>query len=116
VFTLICDPRAPVHVSTGVLPAAKLAIPPDQYSDAMRSLAVTFATYPLLRPARGMAVNVPAVAGFDWAWVGPGAAAIPLTGANDAGRPIFGYTPQSLTEGWLQLTPQPPTHAGSDDG
>ena len=116
VFTLIADPRAPVHVSTGVLPAAKLAIPPDQYSDAMRSLAVTFATYPLLRPARGMAVTVPAVAGFDWAWVGPGAAAIPLTSANDAGRPVFGYTPQSLTEGWLQLTPQPPTHPGSDDG
>jgi hypothetical protein len=116
VFTLISDPRAPVHVSTGVLPAAKLAIPPDQYSDAMRALAVTFATYPLLRPARGLAVPVPAVAGFDWEWIGPGAAVIPLTSANDAGRPIFGYTPQSLTEGWLQLTPQPPINTGSDDG
>jgi hypothetical protein len=117
VFTLIVDPRAPVHVSTGVLPAAELAIPPDQYSDAMRSLAVTFAMHPLLRPARGLAIAVPEIAGYDWAWVAMGAKPVPLADQADGSRPVYGYTPQTLIEGWLKLARQPappPPHQGVD--
>jgi hypothetical protein len=107
VFTLIVDPRAPVHVSTGVLPAAELAIPPEQYSAALRTLAVTFVTHPVLSESRGLKLAVPQVAGFSWAWIAPSAAPAPLAGAGDAGRPSYGYTPQSVAEGWLQLGPNP---------
>jgi hypothetical protein len=106
VFTLIVDPRAPVHVSTGVLPTAELVIPPDQYSDAMRSLAVTFTMHPVLRPAGGLVIAVPEVSGFDWVWIATGADPVRLAGQADPGRPVYGYTPQTLIEGWLKLARQ----------
>ena len=115
-FTLIVDPRAPVHISTGVLPAAELAIPPEQYSAALRTLAVTFVTHPVLSESRGLKLAMPRVAGYSWAWIAPGAAPAPLPAAGDAGRPGYGYSPQSLAEGWLQLAPQPePAQGGSPD-
>lgn len=117
VFTLIVDPRAPVHVSTGVLPTAELAIPPDQYSDAMRSLAVTFAMHPLLRPARGLELTVPEIAGYDWSWVAVGADPVLLAGQANGSRPVYGYTPQTLIEGWLKLARQrapASPHEGAD--
>jgi hypothetical protein len=119
VLTLIVDPRAAVHITTGVVPTATLSIPPDQYSEAMRSLAVSFNVHPVLQSARGLKLPVPAIPGFDWSWVGPGAAPAALAGANDAERATFGYAPQTLVEGWLQLRRQlelPPQQGGGGGG
>ena len=76
-FTALVDPRAPVHVSTGVLPTATLQIPPDQYLRAMQQLAVTFTTWPVLSDQLGLRIPLPAEAGFTWSWVETGAAPAP---------------------------------------
>ncbi len=107
-FTAIVDPRAPVHVSTGVLPTATLQIPPDQYLNAMQQLAVTFTTRPVLRDQFGLRLPLPAEAGFTWSWVSQGAALAPLSPASAPDVPSYGYSPQQLLEGWLDLIPNPP--------
>ena len=106
-FTAIVDPRAPVHVSTGVLPTATLQIPADQYLNAMRQLAVTFTTRPVLRDQFGLRIPLPAEAGFTWSWVSQGSALEPLSPASAPDVPSYGYSPQQLREGWLDLIPNP---------
>jgi hypothetical protein len=107
-FTVIVDPRAAVHVTTGVLPTVALQIPPDQYVRAMQQLAVTFTTRPVLRDRRALQLPLPVEAGFNWQWVAPGQAPVPFPPASAADVPVFGYSPQSLLEGWLDLVPVPP--------
>jgi len=108
IFTALVDPRAPVHVSTGVLPTATLEIPPDQYLRAMQQLAVTFTTWPVLSDQLGLRIPLPAEAGFTWSWVSAGAAPAPLAPPPAPDVPSYGYSPQQLLEGWLDLIPNPP--------
>jgi hypothetical protein len=107
-FTALVDPRAPVHVSTGVLPTVSMAIPPDQYLNAMQQLAVTFTTRSVLRDQFGLRLPLPAEAGFSWAWVSHGGAPAELRPASAPDVPAYGYSPQQLLEGWLDLIPAPP--------
>jgi hypothetical protein len=76
----------------------------------MQRLSVTFFTHPLLKKQEGFAVPVPAEAGYDWSWIQPivtGAGGTTITTAlkpnavND--NATYGYSPQMLLEGWLQL-------------
>jgi hypothetical protein len=107
-FTALVDPRAPVHVSTGVLPTVTMQIPPDQYLNAMQQLAVTFTARSVLRDQFGLRLPLPAEAGFNWAWVSRGAAPAELSPASAPDVPAYGYSPQQLLEGWLDLIPAPP--------
>ena len=106
-LTMLLDPRASVHAATGILPVEQLAIPSDQYADALRSLAVSFVTHPVLRGATEFALPAPAEPGYDWSWIAIGAAPLPMRAdASDEGARA-GYSPQILEEGWLQLQPAP---------
>ncbi|MEI9995228.1 MAG: hypothetical protein WDM91_11590 [Rhizomicrobium sp.] len=109
-LTMLVDPRTQVHATTGVLPVVSLSIPPDQYSSAMSKLAATFFTAPVLSPASGLAVPLPQENGYDWSWIAPGASA-PISLSPDAvtENAVFGYSPQTVLEGWLDLTPDPAT-------
>ncbi len=106
-FTALVDPRAPVHVTTGVLPTATMRIPPDQYVRAAQRLAVTFTTRPVLRGGPDLRLPLPAVAGFGWSWVAPGQAPAQLAPQPSPDAPAYGYSPQRLLEGWLDLIPNP---------
>jgi hypothetical protein len=113
-FTALVDPRAPVHVTTGVLPTATMAIPPDQYLRAMQQLAVTFTAWPLLTGQGalsgqdGPCVPLPDITGFGWSWILFGQAPAPLAPQPAPDIPSYGYSPQRLLEGWLDLVPNPP--------
>jgi hypothetical protein len=111
-FTTIVDPRAPVHVNTGVLPTVTMQIPPDQYLSAMQQLAVTFTTRPVLSGQFGLRIPLPAEAGFTWKWVSSGTAPAPLSPASAPDVPSYGYSPQQLLEGWLDLIPNPSSPNG----
>ncbi|MEM6270488.1 MAG: hypothetical protein AAF998_13680 [Bacteroidota bacterium] len=107
-LTLLLDPRAPVHATTGILPVSSLRIPNDQYAAAMGRLAVNFITRPLLKMAQGLRVPLPAEAGYSWSWITPGTdPPTPLQPNQVNDTPIYGYTSQTLEEGWLQLSPDP---------
>ncbi len=106
--TALVDPRAPVHFTTGMLPAATLQIPPDQYALAMAQLAVTFTTRPVLRDMRALRLPLPDEAGLQWAWIAADGHATPLPPPASGDTPIYGYGPQTLLEGWLDLSRIPP--------
>jgi len=57
-----------------VLPTVSMQIPAGQYLSAMRQLAVTFTTWPVLSDQFGLHVPLPEEAGFTWSWVNRGAA------------------------------------------
>lgn len=105
-LTMLVDPRAAVHATTAVLPTNALSIPPDQYSTAMNNLAVNFIARPMLNMAQGLVVPLPAESGYVWSWITPGAANTIALAANAVTEtPAYGYSPQTLQEGWLELTP-----------
>jgi hypothetical protein len=103
-ITMLSDPRAPVHATTGVLPVQTREIPPDQYADTIRSLAVTFFTQPMLSLKERLIVPLPQEGAYEWSWVTPGSITpIPLQPNQANEFASFGYTPQTLLEGWLRL-------------
>jgi hypothetical protein len=109
---MLVDPRSPVHASTGILPTQSLDIPASQYEDILAGLELTFPVNPLLSPAGGLSVPVPAVAGYQWSWItqehsGQRAAWVvePDIRPVTAGA-VWQYSPQTLTEGWLRLNPE----------
>jgi hypothetical protein len=103
-ITMLSDPRAPVHATTGVLPVQMREIPPDQYADTVRSLAVTFFTHPMLSLREQLIVPLPQEGAYEWSWVTPGSTTpIPLQPNQGNEFATFGYTPQTLLEGWLRL-------------
>ena len=106
-FTALVDPRAPVHVTTGVLPTATMQIPADQYLRAMQQLAVTFVTRPVLSGQLGLRLPLPTETGFSWSWVAAGGAFTSLAPQSAPDVPAYGYSPQRLVEGWLDLIPNP---------
>jgi hypothetical protein len=106
---LLVDPRAGIHVTSGVLPVEQLSIPPDQYEFALRSLAVNFPTHPVLHSQPELVIPVPRIGGYDWSWIPPAGPMLPLRGNAADGTARTGYGPQAIDEGWLQLRPTPPT-------
>ncbi|HBF35137.1 TPA: hypothetical protein DDW35_11310, partial [Candidatus Sumerlaeota bacterium] len=113
-LTLLVDPRAGVHATTGVLPVANLQIPMDQYGQAMRSMAMTFFTHPMLQGAQGLVVPLPQESGLAWNWIFPDAEYPISLQANAANQNAnWGFTPQTVLEGWLQLSEAPTSTSGT---
>jgi hypothetical protein len=107
-LTLLVDPRAPVHLTCGILPAKALEIPPEQYRPAMDGMRVTFLTAPVLTGGDTVALPVPGEAGHGWEWRTRGP-----TGWTDV--PVVDAPPDAtfpdrpvLREGWLTLVPDDP--------
>jgi hypothetical protein len=114
VMTLLMDPRASVHATTGVLPVSSVEIDPDQYQAALSNIAMTFFTAPVLSGSSSFVVPVPVESGYSWNWITAGASAPQPLKANAAnGNATFGYSPQTLVEGWLDLVPTPPPTGGA---
>ncbi|WP_298405538.1 hypothetical protein [Janthinobacterium sp.] len=106
-LTMLVDPHGAVHATTGILPVHELRIPVEQYVTAMQNLAVNFVTRPVLKMAHTFIVPLPVESGYGWSWITPGAAdATALLPALANETPMYGYSPQTLQEGWLELTPE----------
>jgi hypothetical protein len=109
--TMLIDPRAPVHLSTGILPVKSIALPPSHFADALKRIAVTFLTAPVLGGPGTLELPVPDEVGHVWSW---------LTLQADQqqrrewqtqdivvspnSRAAFS-APVCLSEGWLRLYP-----------
>lgn len=107
-LTLLVDPRGAVHATTGIFPVAKLAIPADQYAKAATNLQMTFFTHPILQPSYGFKAPVPLQNGYVWSWFSyhlEEELPVEIPSGNDGAE--WGYSPQTLEEGWLKLSPDP---------
>jgi hypothetical protein len=106
--SMLLDPRGVVHITSGIQPVKSISIPPADYIAALRAIAVTFKTAPLLTGA-AIELPLPAEPGYTWSWIEhapegwaetdlePSAA---ITEARFAG-------PAELRDGWLKLRPVP---------
>jgi hypothetical protein len=75
VVTMLVDPRARVHATSGILPTKSINIPPDQYAPALQAIEVSFLSAPILTPRQTdpkhlvIDLPLPQEAGYDWTWV-----------------------------------------------
>lgn len=121
--TLLIDPRASVHATTGVLPVKEVDLPAEAYARALQSIEVAFFTHPVLRGAQGLELPVPDEAGFRWQWTmglkqdattQPSNEDLRPSGTGD--RAHFSFSPQVAQDGWLKLVPQPSPRPGEEHG
>ncbi|MDP1738038.1 MAG: hypothetical protein Q8L23_11435 [Caulobacter sp.] len=120
-LTLLMDPHAPVHATSGLLPTKAISLPVGQMKEALHRLSALYRFGPILLPARtgsgdqpdgwrhalAQAVwprSAPAVTGHEWRW--RDAASDDrvwhdaFTADGDSGRPGVGGV---LDAAWLAL-------------
>jgi hypothetical protein len=68
-FTMLIDPRAKVHLVSGILPTKIIDIPPDQYTKALSKIDIFFLASPVLSPVGKIALPLPAEHGYEWSWL-----------------------------------------------
>ncbi|MCO6003553.1 hypothetical protein NE236_00990 [Actinoallomurus purpureus] len=108
-LTMLVDPRAPVHLTSGILPAKAIGIPPEQYRDAMAALRPAYFVAPILTDGDHLAVPVPDEPGHEWIWRArePDPAGWIETPIDDP-RPDAGFpVAPALREGYLIPRPIP---------
>ncbi|MBW2569004.1 MAG: hypothetical protein JRE47_06450 [Deltaproteobacteria bacterium] len=105
IITMLLDPQAKVHLTSGILPIKDIQIPPEQYSKALNSMEVTFLTSPLLNPLGNVALSLPKEKGYTWQWVerkdNNEWKNSEIGAVND--KALINYSPQKIAEGWLKL-------------
>jgi hypothetical protein len=104
VVTLVMDPRAAVHASTGILPVKTLRIPPAQYQKALNRLLVYFMANPILVGQQQVQIPLPTETGRHWTWIEPTGQSVTLAPNAGGDRAQFGYSPQRIVDGWLELS------------
>ena len=108
-LTMLMDPRANVHATTGILPVATMQLPAEFYTGALARIAVTFRIGPLFTQPDAVRLPLPAEHNGAWAWIrhiGPGATdweVDPIIAADATAR--LPDAPPRLMDGWLQFTP-----------
>jgi len=66
---LLLDPRAPVHVTSRILPVKDITIPPAMYADAVRNMEYLMQVGPVLTPDNAVAMPLPTEICGSWSWV-----------------------------------------------
>lgn len=107
IVTMLVDPRGVVHATTGILPTKAIAIPPDQYAQALQAISITFFSAPILTPRQTgeIALPLPQEPDYTWAWVEKADKStwqngVKIVNVNLQAR--FNGR-QEIREGWLRL-------------
>jgi hypothetical protein len=120
---ILMDPRAAVHLTTGILPVKRVDIPPDLFAQAINNIQIAFLTTPVISPEpketldlgdnnsqkvdQKFLLQAPLQKGYNWTWFQPGEEAVipsEQIGTPPAGYfPIFG--PQLIFDGWMKMNP-----------
>lgn len=108
--TMLVDPRAGVHATTGILPTETLSLPPLFYEQPLAQLEVNFRAGPIIVDAEAIQMPRPSEQSGIWSWVqknstGDSAdawAEDPITPTADQAR--LPRMPQELRDGWMKLS------------
>lgn len=68
-LTMIVTPHGTVHAVTGLLPVLELTVPAPLTTPALRRMAVTLRTGPVLGDGTGTVLPLPATADSAWSWL-----------------------------------------------
>lgn len=122
VVTMLVDPRARIHATTGILPVKAIDVPPDQFAASLDAMELSFLVNPLLGHAEPGKVSLPLPAESDrpWSWIERIPGSYPAVDEqleaelvwriDDAPAPgndraKMTGNPKRITEGWLKLHP-----------
>jgi hypothetical protein len=120
-LTMLVDPLAEVHATSGILPPKAITIPEGMYAAELKRLEVTFRSLgPILTRAGRLDLPLPVKAGYEWSWIerddrGWSTVARDVGTSEDDG-PFSG--PIVARDGWMRLTsvapPEPPSDSSSE--
>lgn len=110
-FTLLLDPRCPVNLVSGILPASTAQLPEGLVDAGLGGLEIPFLVAPVLgerAPSKGRTMPLPTGSQDEWRWVGFADRAAP-----PVEEPVSGDTAaagaleatKALHEGWLRYCP-----------
>lgn len=105
--TLLLDPRAGVHVTSGLLPQVHGALPDQYVSTPLSNMVATFQIGPVLTDVEAVRLPRPAGQSGQWQWVQPTGTQAgdwrqdPLNAADGTAR--LPDQPPILRDGWLKL-------------
>lgn len=106
-LTMLVDPLAAVHATSGVLPTKSITIPASMYAAELKRIQVSFRSLgPILTRIGRLDLPLPSEPGYAWSWIerddrGWTAVADDLGGSEDDGAFSGAIVAR---EGWLQLT------------
>ncbi len=106
-ITMLVDPRACVHATSGILPVKTIEVPPSLVARALAAIDVTFLTGPVLSRADQISLPLPAFQKGQWSWIDqPG---VTVWENKDKIGPVsdrasLTSTPYRVYEGWLKLS------------
>jgi hypothetical protein len=107
--SMLVDPRAAVHATSGILPVTSVSLPPALVSDALAQIDLSFRVGPILAEAEpsaaGPTLLLPAPAGNGaWAWVDAGSSGGERTPVAPPGtRARLTDAPPAIRSGLLDL-------------
>ncbi len=67
-LTMLIDPSGSVHATSGILPTKSINIPANQYINAMKNIAATFLTTPILTNLATVNLPLPPDQDYEWVW------------------------------------------------
>jgi hypothetical protein len=106
VVSLLVDPRASVHATSGILPAKAISLPPKLVSSALAAMHVTFQTGPLVTDSASVSFPLPDVPGGVWSWLehdDPATWVETSTIGAVQTKAVLDPSPTQLRDGWLKL-------------
>ena len=68
-LSMLIDPRGEAHARSGILPTKAIHIPPDQYTNALKNINITFLTAPILSKRNQLTLSLPDEPGYSWSWL-----------------------------------------------
>ena len=109
-LTLLMDPRAKVHLTTGILPKRSIELSSRVSSAAKSAKEAFFQVSPLISPGGDVSMPLPSDDFGKWSWayrpqVTMWKEADTITATSD--RAGFHPRPQQISEGWLKLKMNP---------
>lgn len=106
-LTLLVEPQAVVHATTGLLPRKEIGLRREWIADALAAIAPTFRYGPVLRDPREVRMPIAADIGGAWTWTHRADVDVwaeePVS--HDGGEAILPPDPAVAQEGWLRLDP-----------
>lgn len=112
---MLLDPRAPVHVTSGILPTKAIDIPPGLYTHALRNMEYLMSVGPVLTPPDQILMPMPGELVGSWNWVTEDGGALNVISRSTKAKPTiftgkiddrahFEDQPPVIREGWLQIS------------
>ena len=103
---LLFDPRAPVHLSSGILPVEQAVIPPAMFADALNDMTYLMQVGPIVTPPDSVTLPLPVEAnGWQWQYLQGNTWQSAQTPVGSDGKLHQQHQPAVIRQGFLQALP-----------